>query len=61
MEGEPSYLNVDVKKVFAPSREALTLREKQVLAAMMAGNQSKEIASLLNISKQTVDNTGKIC
>ena len=55
LDGEPSYINVDVDKVFAASKEIFSRREKQVLALLIEGKMSKEIATTLNISKQTVD------
>jgi DNA-binding CsgD family transcriptional regulator len=55
LDGEPSFLNVEVKKAFIPAREILTKREKEVLRLMLAGMSSREIAAELNISRQTVD------
>jgi len=55
MDGEPSYLDIDIKIPFIKSKETLSAREKQVLALLIEGKVSKEIAGLLNISKQTVD------
>jgi len=55
MDGEPSYIDVDVKKVFAITDEILTTREKEVLVYLIEGKLSKQIASILNISKETVD------
>ena len=55
LDGEPSYINVDVEKVFAVSNEFLSKREKQVLALLIEGKLSKEISCILGISKQTVD------
>jgi DNA-binding CsgD family transcriptional regulator len=55
MDGEPSYLDIDVKNKFIKSMETLTRREKQVLTLLIEGKLSKEIAIDLNISKQTVD------
>jgi DNA-binding CsgD family transcriptional regulator len=55
MEGEPSFINIDVKQVFTPSKEILSRREKEILTALIEGNQSKEIGTLLHISKETVD------
>lgn len=55
MDGEPSFIDVDVKQVFVPSKEILSRREKEILTALIEGNQSKEIGALLNISKETVD------
>ena len=55
MEGEPSYLDVASKNIFIESKEDLTKREKQVLKLLIEGKLSKEISSILKISKQTVD------
>ena len=55
LEGEPSYINVDVENIFAASKEVLSKREKQILLLIMEGKLSKEISQLLHISKQTVD------
>jgi len=55
MDGEPSYLDIDVKSSFIQSKEALSKREKEVLRLLIEGKVSKEIAEVLNISKQTVD------
>ena len=55
LDGEPSYINVDVEKVFAATKEFLSNREKQVLALLIEGKLSKEIGDILSISKQTVD------
>ena len=55
MDGEPSYMDAGFKSGFVESKEQLTKREKQVLMLLIAGKLSKEISSILNISKQTVD------
>jgi DNA-binding CsgD family transcriptional regulator len=55
MDGEPSYLDVVSDKAFVESKEEFTKREKQVLKLLIEGKPSKEISSLLKISKQTVD------
>lgn len=55
LEGEPSYVDVGGENVFIESREELTAREKQILKLLMEGKLSKQISSILNISKQTVD------
>jgi DNA-binding CsgD family transcriptional regulator len=55
LDGEPSYINVDVEKVFSISNEFLSKREKQVLSLLIDGKLSKEIGDILHISKQTVD------
>lgn len=55
LEGEPSYLDIDVERVFAPTPSLITEREKQVLYLLGNGKQSKSIATALNISRETVD------
>ncbi|HVW14036.1 MAG TPA: LuxR C-terminal-related transcriptional regulator [Mucilaginibacter sp.] len=55
LDGEPSYINIDVEKVFAISDELLTKREKQILTLLIDGKASKEIGEALYISKETVD------
>jgi DNA-binding CsgD family transcriptional regulator len=55
LEGEPSYINVKPKKVFTPSEELFSKREKEILYQLAKGNSSIKIAGLLNISKHTVD------
>jgi DNA-binding CsgD family transcriptional regulator len=55
LEGEPSYINIDVEKIFAVTDETLTKREKEILNLLIEGNHSKQIGEILNISKQTVD------
>jgi len=59
MDGEPSYININAKNFITETDEVLTEREKQVLLLLIEGKLSKEIASFLNISKQTVDNHRK--
>jgi len=55
LDGEPSYVDVDVKEVFAVSKDFLSKREKQILLLIIEGKLSKEISQILHISKQTVD------
>jgi DNA-binding CsgD family transcriptional regulator len=55
MDGEPSYVDVGSKSDFIVSKEELTPREKQILKLLIEGKLSKQISSILNISKQTVD------
>jgi len=54
LDGAPSYHNVAVQKIYEPTKEILTRREKQILAYMVQGYKSKEIADIISISKQTV-------
>ncbi len=55
MDGEPSYVDTGSKNMFIATKDELTSREKQILKLLAQGKLSKEISSLLNISKQTVD------
>ena len=55
MDGEPSFVDVGLENIFIESKQELTRREKQVLTLLIEGKLSKEISSILNISKQTVD------
>jgi DNA-binding CsgD family transcriptional regulator len=55
LEGEPSYINVDVKEVFTPVKEILSKREKQILQYLAEGKSSPEIAVELKISRFTID------
>jgi len=59
LEGEPSYLNVDVRNIFKPTKALFTNRERQILHALANGMSSSEIGSALNISKFTVDSHRK--
>ena len=55
IDGEPSYVDVGAENIFLESTEELTRREKEVLKLLIEGKLSKEIGSILHISKQTVD------
>jgi len=59
MDGEPSYLDIDVKTNFVESKEVLSKREKEVLILLIEGKSSRETGEVLNISKQTVDSHRK--
>lgn len=56
MDGEPSYLNIEVDKVFVPTKPLLSNREKEVLFHIIHGKHSDEIAEILSLSKHTVLN-----
>jgi len=56
MDGEPSYLNIEVEKMFEPTKSLLTEREKEVLFHIINGKHSDEIAQTLGLSKYTVIN-----
>lgn len=55
LDGEPSFVDVGAQNIYVESKDELTGREKEVLALLIQGKLSKEISSILNISKQTVD------
>lgn len=55
MDGEPSYIDVQPMHIYAKGKETLTKREKEILLLLIKGKLSKEIACILNISRQTVD------
>ena len=55
MYGEPSYIDVPLHKRFLLSPDNLTARQKQILMLLSKGKASKEIACILDISKETVD------
>lgn len=59
MDGEPSYLDVDVTNHFREESSLLSRREKEILYLIAEGKPSKEIADLLFISKHTVDSHRK--
>ncbi len=55
LEGEPSFIDVDVKKVLESSQELLTPREQEILTMIIEGRTIKEIAALLDIAEPTVN------
>lgn len=59
IDGEPSYMNVDVTNVFKPGKPMLTGRERQILQSLANGLNSGEISRELNISHYTVNSHRK--
>ncbi len=55
LNGEPSYMNIDVKKVFAVSGVVLTNREREILALLIQGKSSQQISKELFLSLFTVE------
>ena len=55
LNGEPSYIGVDVKNVFSPTAIQLTRREREVLSLLIEGKKSEDISKQLFISRLTVD------
>lgn len=54
LNGEPSFIDVDIEKVFGISSGFLSNRESQILSMLIDGKETKEIASTLFISPSTV-------
>jgi DNA-binding CsgD family transcriptional regulator len=52
--GEPSYIDIDVDKIFTASQTVITDREKQILHLIIEGESTKTIANTLSISSHTV-------
>ncbi len=55
LEGEPSYIDVDVDKVFTASRPVISKREKEILILLIEGKNTQAIADALFISPRTVE------
>ncbi len=55
LDGEPSFYNVEVRKLYKPSQGIFTKREKEIVQLLLVGNQTADIAKALSISKFTVD------
>ena len=55
LDGEPSYINVQVGEELIPIKDQLSKREKEILLFIMEGLQNKTIAEKLHLSKETVD------
>lgn len=55
LEGEPSYIDVEVNTLFKPTHDIFTQREKQILVLVAEGKNSISISDQLKISKLTVD------
>lgn len=55
LDGEPSFYDVMAKKMYEPSKDFFSKREKEILYHLIKGIQSIEIAEKLSISRFTVD------
>ena len=55
LNGEPSYIDYIHSTPFTAAKHILTKKESEILALLVAGKTSFEIADLLFISKNTVD------
>ncbi len=54
LNGELSFIDVDIEKVFPTPSSFLTAREIEILSMLVEGVETKEIASQLFISNETV-------
>ncbi len=54
LNGEPSYIDVDIEKIFPEPSEFLSGREREILSLLVDGKETKEIAAELFISPETV-------
>ena len=59
MDGEKSYIDLDVEQPIKTSNEFLSKREKEILLHIIEGKASKEIADILCITLQTVESHRK--
>lgn len=55
IDGGPSYIDVQPGEILIPIDDPISKREKEILLMIMDGKLNKEIAHILNISKETVD------
>lgn len=56
LDGEPSYINVEVKQVLTPTKEVISKREKEIIKQIILGFSSAEIAKTLCVSQHTIKN-----
>ncbi len=54
LNGEPSFIDVEIEKMFPVPSSFLTNREQEILLLLVNGKETKEIASALFISAETV-------
>lgn len=54
IDGEPSYLEVDVPRPLTHENDVLSPREREVLTHLIECRKTNDIAKLLNISPETV-------
>ncbi len=59
LEGEPSYIDVDITEVYKAQKSLLTQREKEVVYLLINGDQTATIAQKLFISTHTVNSHRK--
>ncbi|MCF6128649.1 LuxR C-terminal-related transcriptional regulator [Flavobacterium sp. AS60] len=55
LDGEPSFIDVDVAKIYKGQKSLLTSREKEIINMLIKGDQTIDIAQKLFISPHTVN------
>ena len=55
LDGEPSYIDVEIAKIYRPRKNLLTRREKQIVSLLISGERTASIAEKLYISIHTVN------
>lgn len=55
LDGEPSYIDVEIQTAFKPSKEILTKREKEILRNLIDGHNSKSLSDKLFLSVETIN------
>ncbi|TSJ36611.1 hypothetical protein FO440_22555 [Mucilaginibacter corticis] len=59
LEGEPSYMDIDIRQNFLKVKDLLSKREREVLRHLIDGKLSKQISDIMHVTKQTVDSHRK--
>lgn len=59
LNGEPSFIDINVKEVFLTPSQIISEREREVLSLIIEGKETVEIAEELYISRHTVDSHRK--
>jgi len=54
LNGEPSFIDVKIEKLFPIPSSLLTQREQEILLMLVNGNETKDVAISLGISNDTV-------
>lgn len=55
LDGEPSYIDVEIQTAFKPAKEILTKREKEILKNLIDGHNSKSLSDKLFLSVETIN------
>lgn len=55
LNGEPSYIDVPIEKIYPVSSPNLSKREQEVLLLIVKGMETKEIAQILGIGIETIN------